>query len=414
MDKTRIIRTAEGRKLMALDFPASPTDGQIYNNWIYSTAKSAWKAKPLTAIKTVTSDTPPESPSNGDQWFNTLDGTLYIYVTDIDSSQWVESRAPITADGYTSPNYIINGGFDIWQRGTSFPARTATASYQADRWLDQRNGSGATVNITQDPLPAGQFSSAYCLKFSQTVAGSGGTYSQLNQLVEDVRQLAGKTVTTSFWVKAEAATTISVEYAQGFGSGGSASVYLGTASQPVTTSWTRVSFTSTLASVAGKTIGAGDSTRVGLSLPNNVVQNLYFWGVQTELASIATPFRRNANSIQGELAACQRYYVRLSGGSAYSRYGVGSCVNTTSADFVIPLPVQMRLNPSSIESSNMAIDTGAASFSGGSFITVDNAAAYGSATVRYNHTSAALTQFRPMFIQNNNSTAGYIGFSAEL
>ena len=36
-----------------------------------------------------TSPSPPATPASGQLWWNTNDGRLYIYYTDIDSSQWV-------------------------------------------------------------------------------------------------------------------------------------------------------------------------------------------------------------------------------------------------------------------------------------------------------------------------------------
>ena len=45
------------------------------------------------APSVTTSDTPPlaADSSNGDLWWNTNDGRLYIYYTDGDSSQWVDA-----------------------------------------------------------------------------------------------------------------------------------------------------------------------------------------------------------------------------------------------------------------------------------------------------------------------------------
>ena len=80
---------------MALDFPTSPTNGQVYGNFIYSTAKGAWQAKPITG-KVTTSATAPSAPSNGDEWFNTNDGNLYVYYTDVDGSQWVQVKSDAT------------------------------------------------------------------------------------------------------------------------------------------------------------------------------------------------------------------------------------------------------------------------------------------------------------------------------
>jgi hypothetical protein len=81
--------------MAALDFPASPTNGQVYANWIYSTAKGAWQAKPITG-KVTTSAVAPAAPTNGDEWFNTNDGNLYVYYTDVDGSQWVQVKSDAT------------------------------------------------------------------------------------------------------------------------------------------------------------------------------------------------------------------------------------------------------------------------------------------------------------------------------
>lgn len=42
----------------------------------------------------TTSNTAPLSPTNGDAWFNTEDGALYIYYSDVDSNQWVGVGGP--------------------------------------------------------------------------------------------------------------------------------------------------------------------------------------------------------------------------------------------------------------------------------------------------------------------------------
>lgn len=50
------------------------------------------------------SATPPVSPSNGDLWFNTENGILYVYYTDDDGSQWV---APDNGGGGSSGSMIL-------------------------------------------------------------------------------------------------------------------------------------------------------------------------------------------------------------------------------------------------------------------------------------------------------------------
>jgi hypothetical protein len=60
--------------------------------------------------------------------------------------------------------------------------------------------------------------------------------------------------------------------------------------------------------MSGKTIGA--NSFLDITLFGAINNALDIWGVQLEAGPVATPFRRNANSIQGELAACQRYYEK--------------------------------------------------------------------------------------------------------
>ena len=41
------------------------------------------------------SDTPPSSPTAGSIWFDSSTGSLFVYITDTDSSQWVQPTAPV-------------------------------------------------------------------------------------------------------------------------------------------------------------------------------------------------------------------------------------------------------------------------------------------------------------------------------
>jgi hypothetical protein len=51
------------------------------------------------------SDTAPSSPSAGDLWFDSTDGSLNVYYTDVDSSQWVNvSSASLLSLDFTDIN----------------------------------------------------------------------------------------------------------------------------------------------------------------------------------------------------------------------------------------------------------------------------------------------------------------------
>jgi hypothetical protein len=161
---------------------------------------------------------------------------------------------------------------------------------------------------------------------------------------------------------------VAVVATQDFGSGGSPSAIVNQSVGTVTlsTSWTRYSVTFTLPSIAGKTLGTNNNDGVsvrlllsaGTSVNNNQgigIQNFTFdtWGHQWEAGSTATPFRRNANSLQGELAACQRYYYRNSSTATGARLGFGMQSSTTQADIVLYLPVPLRTPPSSVGFSGL-------------------------------------------------------------
>jgi hypothetical protein len=75
---------------MALDFPANPVDGQIYNSYIYNGSVGAWKAREESAAVTITSPIAPATANPGDLWFNSSIGILFAYYSDGSSEQWVE------------------------------------------------------------------------------------------------------------------------------------------------------------------------------------------------------------------------------------------------------------------------------------------------------------------------------------
>ena len=75
---------------MALDFPSSPVDGQVFGSYVWSSSIGVWKAREEQAPVTITSPTAPTSAKNGDLWFNTTNGLVFTYYDDGSSTQWVE------------------------------------------------------------------------------------------------------------------------------------------------------------------------------------------------------------------------------------------------------------------------------------------------------------------------------------
>lgn len=133
---------------MALDFPTSPTNGQVYGNFVYSSAKGAWQAKPITG-KVTTSATAPSAPSNGDEWFNTNDGNIYVYYTDVDGSQWVQVKSDATLSS-TLGNRVTT--LETYPAGlipvvpTSVTVGAGSASVAADGTISFTNVTTLSLN----------------------------------------------------------------------------------------------------------------------------------------------------------------------------------------------------------------------------------------------------------------------------
>jgi hypothetical protein len=175
-----------------------------------------------------------------------------------------------------------------------------------------------------------------------------------NHQIEDVRTFAGQTVTLSFWMKTSTPKTFTITLRQDFGSGGSSLVDQ-TANYTTTTSWQRFTQTFSLASLTGKTIGTNSHLLLQLISYTSQTGNfdVDVWGVQLEAGNVATPFRRNAPSIQAELAACQRYYQRYAGGVGCGLTGMAPGTTQFLANF--SLPIHMRAIPTFFAAGTISI-----------------------------------------------------------
>jgi hypothetical protein len=223
-------------------------------------------------------------------------------------------------------NKIINGDFGVNQR--AFTSTTTSATYGFDRF--RMIASDGTSTYTAQTFTAGAAPVAgYEAKNFAQLASTGQTLTtaqtRLDQPIEDVRTFANETVTVSFWAKATSGTpSVSVELQQYFGSGGSPSATVNTFAGKVTltTSWARYSVTIAVPSISGKTIGTANDAYLGLNIFTSAgstfnsrtgtlgiqTTTIAFWGVQIESGSTATAFQTATGTIQGELAACERYY----------------------------------------------------------------------------------------------------------
>lgn len=313
-------------------------------------------------------------------------------------------------------NKIINGDFTINQR--SFTSST-TDVFGFDRWkvtFSGATGTYSTQAFTPGTAPVAGYEGTNFARLAVTV---GNDNCRLEQKIEDVRTLAGQTVTLSFWAKGTNPTTagnLKATVGQDFGSGGSSFVPL-TQTFILTANWVRYSLTFALGSLSGKTIGTGSNVAVKLEQGTDTSTDAWtldVWGVQLEAGSVATAFQTATGTIQGELAACQRYYYRVTNSSLeIPLTQLGLAWSTTALASNIPLPVTMRTAPSAIEYATLAVND-----FNGIYSNITNLTLYRTTTasVILSATSGALmTANRVYWITTQNATGnGYIGLTAEL
>lgn len=363
---------------------------------------TAWQdvspSLPYTAIHSAQSSMP-LTGVDGQVWLDT-DGTLagQDFVPLTGGTMTGNLNTPsINGNGITGRNLIINGGFDIWQRGTSFTGQQFTA----DRWEPINRSSGLTsARSTDVPNNVSQYS----LAITHTNYNNGDTF--LRYKVERPTYVRGP-LTLSFWAKlASGSTTITVD-ANDRASG----------NFTVGTTWQKYTYTFTGngtdwfdSDYPVNSYGFIDWSFSALPFTGTI----YITQVKLEEGTQATPFSRAGGTIAGEFAACQRYYYRATSENAtYGIFGAGLNSTTTDGIAMFTLPVTMRTTPTALDYSTIGASD---LISVNSPIT--SATLIGSESTknvaRINFVSAGLTAYRPTYVRAYNSTSGYIGFSAEL
>jgi hypothetical protein len=314
-------------------------------------------------------------------------------------------------------NAIINGAMNVWQRGTTFNA-IANQSFVADRFSWFYDGT-ATWNCSQQTFtpgtaPVAGYEGSFFMRASLS-ANTSSTYGNFIQKIEDVRTFAGQNVTISFWAKADSARTSLFYLFQNFGSGGSSTVVVTTPSITYTTSWARYTFTIGLPSLASKTIGTNNYLELGIRTTATTGSTLDIWGVQLEASNTATAFQTATGTIQGELAACQRYYYRTTSAlnTFTPMYPQIFAYSATNAVGTARLPQRMRTKPSAIDFSSVTANE------------ITSGGSVGVATISLGQGGddfqellftglSGMTIYRPYAVLANNTTSAFLGLSAEL
>jgi hypothetical protein len=253
-------------------------------------------------------------------------------------------------------NSVINGGFDVWQRGTSPTAIASTSSsaFLADRWQATRYASGSKQSQIFPSLDGFR----YGIRIQRDSGNTSTNVIYLSQSFEgDVAiKLANKPVALSFYARAGSnySPTSSFLYVGlNTGTGSEANVAYGifaglippsiNSNVTLTTSWQRFTF---IANIPSGTTQAG--LLFSMSPTGTASTNDYFeiTGVQLEQSLQPTPFEQRPIGV--ELALCQRYFWKLiSNGISYLSFQYAG----TQYRLTIPHPVQMRVNPHTVSTS---------------------------------------------------------------
>ena len=358
----------------------------------------------------------------------TAKGDLFTYSTAPARLAVGNSGEQIVADSSTSTglryqgfmaagkNLLINGAFDIWQRGTSF----ASGGYMSDRWTDDSSLSNMTASQQTSGAPNG---SRYILRYTATGASA---YKNILQYIEtaQAQQAWGNTVTFSIKMRRNATATggnlgWSIQKSATVDAGSGATwTSLGnsnTVLSSLTTGTTSADWTTVTISAAIPNDGTANSLRVtaGFGAAQASGAIVEFAQAQLEIGSVATAFTRAGGTIQGELAACQRYFYSWNTANANDTSG-NICylaANTSVAVYgTLQYPVTMRTSPSftSTAASGFQYYMGGARVL--SALSQARASIYAS---MLNGAVTGATVGQAGWLEANNNT-GYLWFSAEL
>ena len=282
------------------------------------------------------------------------------------------SGAGSTSGGGIGENVLINGGFDIWQRGeaTDTAYGTTGSVYLADRWVrvDGITSAGATaaVSIQRQSFLANQTSvegnPTYYVRLNHGISGSASDYVYFENRIEDVRTFHDEPVTLSFFAKcASAGKTLGIKYTQNFNGLSTKQVITSVVEDGIslTSSWKRYTTTFRVPQLYADSVHSQSPTgqhycAIGFDLTKANAVNVDLAQVKFERGGNVTRFEPVDKT--KELEKCSRYYQRSYGRTVKTanQTMMSACLPDPSVvDWMVPeskdhyhrFPVEMRDDP---------------------------------------------------------------------
>ena len=342
-------------------------------------------------------------------------------------------------------NFVINGAQNVAQRATSSTGIGASSGYfTTDRMqIVSENTAG---RLTMEQVADGPDGFANCTKLTCTTADTSIASNEaliLNQNIEgqNLQSLKKGTsnavpVTVSFYVKANASATYTIELKSGDGG----TNRMNSHEFSVTTGWARVTKTFVgdttqeldddnntsiqfnLWLHAGSDYTGGTHTdnvwhttnnqRVGdsqTSFFDSTSRTFFITGIQMEIGEKATEFEHEP--YERTLAKCQRYYNKWLADTTYDAFAPGYFHAADQFYSLYEFPVQMRQEPTIGTGGSFVIHSGS-DIACGSLIV--NRATPSNMQTYSDQSGANGTALAGGAIRTNNDDDAYVEFKAEL
>ena len=273
---------------------------------------------------------------------------------------------------------IINGNFDVWQRGTTF-TNVLDTKYTADLWIVYKNNTAVFDILSTQDCPTVAESGTYsrnCLNFDVTTADASIAAGEQCGIVTRLEgtnikgfgfgQSGTRYITLSFWVK----STKTGIFCIALGNNSFNRSYVAEYTVLSSDTWEKKVITIPVDTTGTWEYGAGDfglavtfTLAAGSTYQTtaNTWANGFFMGtanqvnaldsasnffklsqVQLCAGSVALPFQ--PKSFAEELRACQRYCYGITTSNELEMIGTGIAASTTVAYCLIPFQTRMRVS----------------------------------------------------------------------